>query len=337
MNQLIIGGDISLLQRIEEYGGVYRQNGLPRDALNIFKDYGFNYVRLRLFHTPNMEGPVVNNLYYTLKLAQRIKREGLQLLLNFHYSDTWADPGHQLKPAAWIGLSFEELEQQVFEYTRDVIRVFNEGGVLPDMVQVGNEITPGMLWDEGRIGGEFDTPKQWEQFGRLVKAGVQGVLTGADIGESIQIMIHIDRGGDKKTAEWFFKNLLEQNVKFDVIGLSYYPWWHGTFDQLRETLAFLAEEYTQDINLVEISYPWNGKYDYSDKALVPPFPVSPEGQRNYMQALVQILRNSPRVNGIFYWAPEWIPIKEVGTNWGNLTLFDNNGEVLPAMAAFTKQ
>ena len=150
-NGFVKGADISLLQRIDDTGYEYKSDGEVKDALEIFKEHGFNYMRLRLFHSPNGRGPVVNSLDYTIKLAKRIKKAELKFLLNLHYSDTWADPGHQWKPKAWEGLSFAELEKAVYEYTKNVIAKCKEEGVLPEMVQVGNEITPGFLWDEGKI------------------------------------------------------------------------------------------------------------------------------------------------------------------------------------------
>ncbi|MBL7224348.1 MAG: glycosyl hydrolase 53 family protein, partial [Candidatus Brocadiae bacterium] len=170
------GGDISMLTRIEGVGGVYREEGEKREALAIFRGKGWNCVRLRLFHSPSGEGAVCNDLEYTVKLARRAKRAGFQILLDFHYSDTWADPGHQRKPAAWEGLAFEELERAVFAYTRDCIAAFRKAEALPDVVQLGNEITPGMLWPEGRVGGkEFNTPKQWARLAALLAAGRRGV------------------------------------------------------------------------------------------------------------------------------------------------------------------
>ena len=289
------GGDISLLQTIEDHGGVYRENGEAKDALEIFKSHGMNWMRLRLFHTPSGEGPVCNDLDYTLALGQRIKNAGLGLLLNFHYSDTWADPGKQHKPEAWKKLSYDKLKQAVHDYTRDVIAAFRDAGELPDMVQVGNEITPGMLWNHGRVGGKRDTPEQWARFAGLVQAGIDGVRAGAGEGAAIPIMIHIDRGGDAKATRWFFDNLLEQGVDFDVIGQSYYPFWHGTFDDLRANLESTAERYNKDIIVVETGSPWveqemwRGKkpMGLEESRRLLPYPMTPEGQKQFLDELIR--------------------------------------------------
>ena len=192
------GVDISILPKIETHGGIFREKGNAKDALHIFKNNNINCIRLRLFHTPNDEGPVCNSLDYTLRFAKRIKESNLQFMLDFHYSDTWADPGKQYIPKAWEGMSHTELAQAVFEYTRDTIVAFREAGVLPDMVQPGNEIIHGMLWPVGKL------PDNWDNFAELVKAGINGVEAGRDNAPRPLIMIHIDRGGDKKRTKVFF-------------------------------------------------------------------------------------------------------------------------------------
>ena len=335
---LIKGADISLLQRIEDFGGVYKENGQAKDALLIFSEHDFNYMRLRIFHTPNGMGPVVNDLPYTLALAKRIKNAHFKLLLDFHYSDTWADPGHQVKPTAWEGLSFEDLRDSLFEYTCSVITALKNEGALPDIVQIGNEITTGLLWPDGRVGDTFDTPEQWNNLATLVTTGIEGVKAALESSDSVKIIIHVDNGASMSICKWFFDNLHSENVEFDIIGISYYPWWHGNLQSFEDNLAFLSGEYEKDIMVVEVAYPWMGSYpplsgsDFPD----PPYEVSPQGQKEYLEELIRIIANTPnnRGKGIFYWAPEWIPIEEVGTHWGKLTLFDTTGEVLVGMDAF---
>lgn len=333
-----VGADISLLQKIEDHGGVYRENGTPKDPLEIFKSHGFNYARLRLFHTPNMEGPTCNDLAYTLKLAERVKRAGFGLLLNFHYSDTWADPGQQTLPAGWRGLSFRELEEAVYRYTREVIEAFEDRDVLPAMVQIGNEINPGMLWPFGRVGwagSQFDTPQQWDNLCRLLKAGIRGVADASG-GRKIAIMIHLASGGDWEKNQWFVDNILARGVEFDVIGQSYYPWWHGTFDDLRDNLSFLCRKYQQDIIVVETAYFWRGPYSgkgkYKDR---PPFPVSKQGQYDFVKELCGLLRQHPEVLGVFYWYPEATRCDpKAGLRLRGRGLFDDEGNALPAIRAF---
>jgi arabinogalactan endo-1,4-beta-galactosidase len=341
------GGDISMLQAIEDRGGVYKQGGHAKDPLAIFQDHGCNAMRLRLFHTPTGVPPRVNDLAYTIRLARRVKGAGMRLLLDVHYSDTWADPGDQHKPKAWEGLSFEELEREVFRYTRDVISEMNASGAAPDIVQIGNEITPGILWDSGRVSGkDFNIPKQWNNLARLLQAGVNGVREGAR-NRNIQTMIHIHSGGDVQKTRHFFDNLLAEGLDFDLIGLSYYPWWHSNgrgFDPLRENLKATSERLDKDVMVVETAYPWKPNCDDPTKILhrnalrplVPGLLPSREGQRAFLEKIVQTVRDTPggHGRGVFYWAPEYIPSQKLRPGREHLSLFDEKGNVLPGMRAF---
>ena len=330
------GGDVSLLQKIEGLGGVYKHDGKPRDPLSILKAHGCNCMRLRLFHSPNGKGPVCNDLAYTLKLGRRIKAAGLRLLLDLHYSDTWADPGHQTTPAAWRTLTFEQLERAVFEYTRDAVAALRKADALPDAVQLGNEITPGMLWPLGRVGGKFNTPEQWRRLAALLRAGARGVKAPLAKGQAVRIMIHIDRGGSVGGTRWFFDHLLEQGVDFDLIGLSYYPWWHGSLDDLRANLAATARRYRKPIVLVETAFPWTARHMGAKKELPVPYPSTPAGQRAFLAAVIRLVRRTPDGlgRGVLYWAPEWIAVRGMGSPWGTKALFETHGNALPALTAF---
>lgn len=238
------------MQEIEAAGGLfYDESGQAVDALEFFKAQGVNYVRLRLWHTPNAEDGW-NDFEHTLEMAKRIKALGLGLLLDFHYSNTWADPAHQAKPTAWENLSFDELTKAVYTYTYDVIRFLRREGVAPDMVQIGNEITSGMLWKEGRVTGE----KNWPQLIMLLQAGVRGVREAQEPDNPIEIMLHIDAGGKKDVSEWFFSHIGDE-VDFDSIGLSYYPWWQGAFVDLDENIQSLSKRYGKEIIIAETAYP----------------------------------------------------------------------------------
>jgi arabinogalactan endo-1,4-beta-galactosidase len=164
-----IGADLSFLKQAEDRGTVFKENGQPKPGLQIFKDHGYGWVRLRLFHTPTR---LPNNLEYTIALAQQAKKLRFKLLLDYHYSDTWADPGKQFIPKAREGMSHTQLVEAVFNYTRDTTRALREAGVLPDAVQIGNEITNGILWPDGHL------PENWDNFADLIKAGIAGVQAG---------------------------------------------------------------------------------------------------------------------------------------------------------------
>jgi beta-galactosidase len=184
------------------------------------------------------------NLEYTKQMAKRVKAAGMKLLLDFHYSDYWADPGKQYKPSAWKGLSFSILKDSVFQYTKQVIKELKEQGTSPDMVQIGNEINHGMIWPEGHIGN-------LDSLAQLTQAGIDGVKA---VDPSSAIMLHIALGGQQDESLFFFDNMLARGLQFDVIGMSYYPKWHGTLDDLRNNLMNMSKRYEQDIIVVEYSH-----------------------------------------------------------------------------------
>ena len=336
----IKGADISMLPRIEDNGGIYTENGVQRDLLDILKNHGFNYVRLRIWHSPS-EGCC--DLEATLLMAERIRAHGLGFLLDFHFSDTWAGPGKQIKPAAWTGIPFSALRDSVYCYTHEVITALKNRKTLPEVVQIGNEVTCGMLWDNGRICGPYDTPEQREQFTTLLDDGIRGVREGLSPGDSLRIMIHIDRGGDRAGSERFFDTLLAHGVDFDIIGLSYYPWWHGTLDDLRTNLDSLAAKFEKPIIIAEAAYPWTLKWSDGTHNIIglkdqlhEGYPASVDGQKRFLADLLDIICRTPdgRGIGLFYWAPEYISTTPLGSPWENLTLFDFGGELLNSVTAF---
>jgi len=331
----IRGADISFTPQIEDLGGKYKQNGQVRDVLDIFKESGVNYIRLRLWHTPSNG---YCGLEKTLQFAKRIKSKGFKFLLDFHYSDTWADPGSQTKPAAWQNLKFDNLKDSVYEYTKNVIQAFMNQNVLPDMVQTGNEITNGMLWPDGKLDGN----NNWGSFTDLLKYAIKGVRDAAGT-DSVKIMIHIDNGGNNQTSRWFFDNLLAQGVSFDIIGLSYYPWWNGALDLLQNNMNDLAVRYNKPIIVVETAYPWttdpfdgNTNIVGSSSSLLPAFPATVKGQKNYLMTLIKDIKSTTnkKALGFFYWEPAYISVQPLGSVWENLTTFDFSGGALTSLNAF---
>jgi arabinogalactan endo-1,4-beta-galactosidase len=316
-----VGADLSFLKSSEEGGYVFKENGKARPGLQLFRDHGYNWIRLRLFHTPT---DLPNNLTYTIALAQEAKKLGYKFLLDYHYSDTWADPQHQIMPKAWEGKSPQELEVAVYEYTRNTMRAFREAGVFPDMVQIGNEVSNGMMWPVGKL------PDNWDQFAALVKAGIQGVYASCENLACPQIMIHIDKGGDYVFTKNFFDKLHAYGIRYDVIGQSYYPWWHGSLLDLRDCLFQTAREYRKDIMVVEAAYNWRPT-EYKDKPA--PFPETPQGQREFLEEVNRIVLSIPDNlgKGIFWWEP--------AVNNGPIhsrSFFDDQGNVLPVILVFDK-
>jgi arabinogalactan endo-1,4-beta-galactosidase len=313
-----IGADVSFLRAAENGGTVFKDSGQAKTGLAILKDHGYTWVRLRLFHTPT---DLPNNLAYTIASAKAAKELGFHLLLDLHYSDTWADPGKQFTPKAWEGLPHARLRSAVFEYSKATIAAFKAAGVLPDMVQVGNEVIHGMLWPDGSL------PDHWENFADLIQAGIAGVEAGAGDGPQPRIMIHIDRGADRAGTRTFFDKLNSFHVKYDVIGQSYYPWWHGSLNDLRENMTFMALEYKKDIVLVETAYNWQAS-EYSKRPA--PFPETPEGERQFLEEVNRVVQQTPNGlgKGIFWWEPA------VTGPLGSRSFFDDSGNALPVIRAF---
>ncbi|MEO8139452.1 MAG: glycosyl hydrolase 53 family protein [Gemmatimonadota bacterium] len=251
----MIGADISFLPQIESGSSRFAQgsrefheNGATVDAIELLKRHGFNTIRLRIFVNPeNPKGysPGIGfcGLDSTLSMARRVKAAGMKLLLDFHYSDYWADPQQQNKPLAWAKLSHAALRDSVRSYTTSVLRTMKEQGTLPDMVQVGNEINHGLLWPDGHIGN-------LDQLAGLLKAGVAGTEA---VDPQIPVMMHLALGGQSEEARFWLDNMLARGVKFDIIGLSYYPRWHGSLEDLSANLHDLIDRYHKPVNVVEYS------------------------------------------------------------------------------------
>ena len=326
---------------LEATGIVFKDDGKPTDIFTIFRAHGANCVRLRLFVHPNGKDGVVNDLAYTLALAKRVKAAGLLFSLDFHYSDTWADPGHQSTPADWQNLPFPQLADRLRDYTAEVLRAFQTAGTPPDLVQIGNEITVGMLWPTGRLAVK-DVPEDvaFARLADLLKAGVTGVRLGVGTAPLPKIMLHIDGGENPGKARWFFEHLSRHNVPFDLIGLSYYPFYKGTLADLRRTLAYLATTYHKPVAVVETAYlhaddPWIKPEDRAGLT----FPLTPDGQRDFLQTVFQTVRETPENlgAGVLYWYPESVPARSPMVNgWygGKAALFDPQGDALTALAAF---
>ena len=241
----ILGADISFLPQLEAGGRKFYDKGVEKDAIQILKDHGFNYIRLRLFNNPAADSGYSKkgfcDLQNTLKMAVRIKAAGMGFLLDFHYSDNWADPGKQHKPSAWKTADYQQLQDSLKEFTRNTLLALKAQGTLPDMVQVGNEINHGMLWPDGRS-------KHLDTLASFFKAGIAGVRS---VDKSIKIMLHIACGGQNGESRFFVDNMLKRGVKFDIIGESYYPEWHHTPDSLKRNLTDLTSRYKQDVIVAE--------------------------------------------------------------------------------------
>jgi arabinogalactan endo-1,4-beta-galactosidase len=247
--EFLVGADISWVPQQGAQGRHFSVDGVESDLLKILKECNFNAVRLRIFVDPAAPGGYSSNgfcgMEATVAMARRVKGEGLQFLLDFHYSDTWADPAHQKKPAAWRDLDFAGLTNAVLQYTRNTLIELKRQNITPDIVQVGNEISNGLLWPDGKL-------DNFDQAAALLAAGIRGVR---DATPSAKVMLHLAWGGQNEKSRWFLDNALKRGLDFDLIGQSYYPRWHGTLEELRSNLTDLASRYRQGIIVVEYSTP----------------------------------------------------------------------------------
>ena len=260
----IKGADVSMLPEMESLGGkFYDMDGTQKDELAIMKKYGINWIRVRIWNNPSHEnGGGYTTAERAIALTQRAHALGMKVLIDFHYSDFWADPGKQWAPKAWEKDSAAQVKKDVYDYTKKTLAAFRAAGALPEMVQVGNEITNGMIWPLGKL-PSVDHGKTLASF---VASGLQAVH---DTDAGIRTMIHIDKGGDNAAARAFYDQLIKDNGvdDFDVIGLSYYPFWHGTMQQMQANIDDLAARYGKDVVIVETAFGYtNENFDSTKNA-----------------------------------------------------------------------
>lgn len=355
--QKYVGGDISLLPSYEQVKTPYYDiNGKAiNDVVTYVHDVcHWNACRVRVFIDPvitNADGTKqgeVQDITYITPLCKRIKDAGMALLLDFHYSDTWADPVKQTIPAAWQSLSEEQLKDTIYGYTKMCLETLVAAGAEPDFVQIGNEVSYGMLWRNNStdaVHAYNDTQynselSQWTRFGNLLKSGSRAVK---EICPEAQIIIHIERTAKSDMCKNFYAYLQRQQVDFDIIGLSYYPFWHGWLDaELQNTLTALHTAFPdKSIQIVETAYynnywPSTGiSYDTRKT-----WPASPAGQDAFLAALINKLDQYDYVDGLYYWFPEengnggatWSAANIVITSWLNRGLFDpDKHKALPGL------
>ena len=360
--KFVKGMDLSTLLELERCGAKYYDNGEERDLLAIMKSYDVDTIRIRLWNDPWSEtgesyGAGDNDLKTSLEIAKRVTAAGFGVLLNFHYSDFWADPGKQIKPKAWADYGVKELEQAVYDYTLESMRTFLDAGVNITMVQVGNELSNGLLWPEGKV-------PNYDNIATFVNAGIRAVRK-ADA--TIPVMIHLDNGGNNALYREWFDNFTKRGEDFEIIGLSYYPFWHGSLQMLNDNMNDIAERYGKDLVIAEVSmgYTMEDYKNYeklSDEerkgyatrpALVEKieYPMTKQGQYDFMEDFLNRISHikGGKGKGFFYWEPAWIPVPgsgwatpaslkymndpgPCGNEWANQALFDYDGNALPTLS-----
>ncbi len=385
MAEFIKGMDISTYAELERLGAKYYDHGVEKDVLDILKSYGANAVRLRVWNDPYSKsgeyyGAGGNDPATTVAIAKKCVEKGFGFLLCMHYSDFWADPGKQRMPKAWVGLDNASLEEKVYDFTKQVLQQLREAGAYPTMIQVGNELTNGLMWPNGKK-ADKDAPKeeydrQFDAIAAFVSAGIRAVrdmdrLIGEETGLEdyrLPVMIHLDNGGNHEMYVDWFEHYIPRGEDFDVIGLSYYPFWHGSLEALEYNMNDMAGRYGKDIIVAEVSMGFTME-DYASYEKLEPserkgmatkqelvakieYPMTKEGQKDFMTDIMSRIKNvcGGLGKGFYYWEPAWIPvpgsgwateaslkyIKEAGpcgNEWANQALFDFEGNANPALEA----
>ena len=356
--QKYVGGDISLLPTYEEHGANYmdKDGKAITDVLVFLKEQGLNAMRVRLFVDPSLASDeakaqgVRQDLDYVKALGKRIKDAGLQFMLDFHYSDTWADPGQQIIPDLWNIYSWNP-DQSVYMYTKDVLEQLVAAGATPDFIQTGNEISFGMLWGsilEGKYeeweeyGGHLEatadwkdyTDTHWDNFTNMLKAAGKACR---EICPEAKIIIHTEQCANNPTLDVaFYNHIKEYEVDYDIIGTSYYPYYKGPVSNLDKGLKQLESNFPdKQIMVVETGCGYH--YEVGDKNKQY-YPLTYEGQQQFTEELVTMLNEHPKVIGLFWWFLEaneygldWAT-QRVTDGWYNAGLFDNKtGRALPAL------
>jgi arabinogalactan endo-1,4-beta-galactosidase len=348
-SHMALGGDLSFMRQELAAGAHFTDRGVPGTPLSIMRGNGAGWVRMRLWVNPP---PGYSDLASDLALARMVHDAGMKIYLDIMYSDFWADPQHQNIPAAWQGQDLSQLSQTVQAYTQQVLSAFARQGTPVDMVSIGNEIRNGILWPVGQVDPAAGTG--FDNLATLLKAGVAGARAGNPPGHKLLIMMHYDQGGNNATSQAFYQNLISRGVPFDVIGLSYYPFFHGTISQMRANVDALAGQFGKPIVIAETQYAWTmangneqagdstGDFVWQPSQLSAGYPATPGGQLSFVSDELSILAQVPGGlgMGLFYWSPDWIP----GVGWEpgagvgspnvNLTLFDFQGRALPSIGIF---
>ncbi|MDY5101565.1 MAG: glycosyl hydrolase 53 family protein [Agathobacter sp.] len=361
MSKFVKGMDLSTLLEMERCGAKYFDQGKEMDILDIMKSYDVDTIRLRLWNDPKSEtgepyGAGNNDLAETLAIGKRVSDAGFGVLLNFHYSDFWADPGKQFKPKAWASYGVEELEKAVYDFTKESLTAVLDAGVNVTMIQVGNELSNGLLWPEGKM-------PNYDNIAKFVSAGIRACR---EIKADIPLMIHLDNGGKNELYRDWFDHYVERGEDFDYIGLSYYPFWHGSLQSLEDNMNDIAVRYGKELIVAEVSmgytmedYKSYEKLEDSERKgyatrqeLVDKieYPMTVQGQVDFTKDFLNRVAHvaDDKGCGFFWWEPAWIPVPgsgwatpaslkymndpgPCGNEWANQALFDYKGNALPTL------
>ena len=364
---MILGIDVSTYLEELEHGAQYFMGENRIDPLDAFRDNGVNWMRIRVWNdpfSPKGEPYLAGNcnIEHYIRLARLAKSKGYHLLMDFHYSDFWADPGKQMIPKAWAGLDADAMANALYTFTKECLLAAKDAGVSPEMIQVGNEITNGMLWPLGKLERPDGSRGNYVNFCKLVDAGCKACR---EVLPEARIVLHLERSNDGTVYKEFFTEMENAGIDYDIIGASYYPYWHGTFEELFANLSN-CRRFGKELMIMELGYGFTTEAYHlggtaqrlvidAERAYVPGFtekyPVTPEGQAAFVKDFLALCRENA-IDGVFYWEPLWLPgegicwasaagqayIHEEGkstTNeWANQCLFDYNGQMLPAFGYY---
>lgn len=344
--QKYVGGDLSLLSKYETQGAKYKdKNGNAiSDLLVYVKQQGWNTIRVRLFVDPvkgqtitdaGNKKEVVQDLAYVKELGKRIKDTGLNFLLDFHYSDTYADPGKQWTPEDWQSLNDTQLQQKIYDYTLSCLQELNDAGATPDFIQTGNEISYGMLWGaKGTNANRCYTNSNATNWTRFINLLKQAGKACREACPSAKIIIHSERAATPSVLTDFFDRMKNAELDYDIIGLSYYPYFHGKLTILANALNTLENKnYGKQIQIVETGYPSQWAVPGTTEAV--DYDYSVDGQKQFITDLIELLAEHPLVNGLSWWYAEANAngcTGDLKNGWYNAGLFDNsNGKALDAL------
>ncbi|PAU95599.1 arabinogalactan endo-1,4-beta-galactosidase [Aliifodinibius salipaludis] len=345
----VMGADLSYVNQILDKGGTYRDSGTVENPYKIFSDYGTDVARFRLWHDPEWtanvyegeDNPMYNDLADVKRAIRQAKKHGMGVNLDFHYSDTWADPDHQNIPEAWRDITdLEKLKDVVYNYTKETLQHLEGEGLMPEYVQIGNETNCGLMYSNA----PQDFPSlnvcdgHWSNTGEVINSGIEAVRevsSSSDV--DTKIILHI---AQPENVSWWFDNLTTTGnvTDFDIIGFSYYtPWSDVSLNQISDHVSDFRDAFDKEVMIVETAYPWTMDYadDYNNQfgsnALVDGYPATKEGQRDFMIDLTKEVMGGGG-SGLMYWEPAWITsnMKDqwgTGSSWENNTLFDFEGNV----------
>lgn len=363
---MILGIDVSTYLEELDHGAKYYRGNTEIDPLDAFVNNGVDYMRIRVWNDPKSPDGVPYlagscDIENYVKLGRLAKSKGYKLLMDLHYSDFWADPGKQMIPKAWVGYGIDQMVDAVYAFTKECLETAVREGVVPTLIQVGNEITNGILWPIGKL--ETDGKRgNYANFCRLIDAGCRACR---EVTPEARIILHLERSNDKAVYREFFTEMGNAGVDYDIIGASYYPYWHGTPDELFDNLN-ACRIFGKEIMIMELGYGFTDRGYIlggeerrlvidAERSNIPgitdKYPISPEGQAQFVKMIMSKAREN-NIDGVFYWEPLWLPgegicwaseagqsyIHEEGKStsneWANQCLFDYEGRILPAFDEF---